>query len=89
MRQLCHRVERDITLYEEQRDPRTLDSLVMQVDLLLQHLHRLGVEEELVHDTSQALAVLFQHGEVVESLGSWQLDYTGRLGRPRYNISQQ
>ena len=89
VRELCRRVERDITLYEEQRDPQTLDSLVMQVDLLLQHLHRLGVEEEVVQDTSQALALLSQQGEVVELLGSWQIDYTGRRGRPRYNISQQ
>lgn len=88
VRDLCHRVERDIALYEESRDPQTLDSLVMQVDLLLQHLHRLGVGEELVQDTAQALAVLSQYGEeLVDSLGSWPIDST--RGRPRYNISQQ
>ena len=76
--------------YEEDRDPRTLDSLVTQVDLLLQHLHRLEVDEELVQETAQALAVLSQHEEA-ESLGSRRpsVDSTTTGGRPRYNISQQ
>ena len=90
VRDLCHRVERDIAHYEEDRDPQTLDSLVMQVDLLLQHLHRLGVDEQLMQETAQALAVLSQYGEqLVDSLGSCPIDSTRGSGRPRYNISQQ
>ena len=90
VRNLCHCVERNIAVYEEDRDPRTLDSLVTQVDLLLQHLHRLEVDEELVQETAQALAVLSQHEEA-ESLGSRRpsVDSTTTGGRPRYNISQQ
>ena len=90
VRNLCHCVVRNIAVYEEDRDPRTLDSLVTQVDLLLQHLHRLEVDEELVQETAQALAVLSQHEEA-ESLGSRRpsVDSTTTGGRPRYNISQQ
>ena len=32
---LCGRIQRDIALYEDNRDPQTLDRLAFQVDLLL------------------------------------------------------
>ena len=92
VRELCSRLRRDIRIYEDERDPQILDSLVMQVDLLLQHLHRLGVGEDIVEATARALVVLSQQADERElrccglQLGSIN---TGGPGRPRYSISRE
>lgn len=59
--ELCRRIRRDMRIYEDGRDPQVLDSLVLQLDLLLQHLNRLRAQDEVVEVTSRTLAVLSQH----------------------------
>jgi len=90
--ELCRCIRRDMRIYEDGRDPQVLDSLVLQVDLLLQHLNRLRAQDELVEVTSRALAVLSQHLDESEvcycGLQLYFMNTTG-LGRPRYDIPQE
>ena len=92
MSRLCGHIRRDIRIYEDTRDPQVLDSLIFQMDLLLQHLHGLRARQDVVEDCAYALAWLSRlrdNGEMHSS--GIQLGFMNSAGpgRPRYNISQE
>ena len=69
-----------------------LDSLVLQVDLLLQHLSRLRAEDAVLEATSRALAMLSQHMDESDPCQfGVQLSIVTAAGpgRPQYDISQE
>ena len=89
---LCRRIRRDERIYEDGRDPQVLDSLVLQVDLLLQHLSRLRAEDAVLEATSRALAMLSQHMDESDPRQfGVQLSVVTAAGpgRPQYDISQE
>ena len=52
--ELCRHIRNDIGIYESRRDPQIMDSLALQLDLLVNHLNRLGTEEEVVEAVAGA-----------------------------------
>ena len=89
---LCRCIRRDARIFEDGRDPQVLDSLVLQVDLLLQHLSRLRAQDEILEATSRALAMLSQY---MDESDAHHFDLQVRVvsatgpGRPRYDIPQE
>ena len=93
---LCGRIRRDIRTLEEESDPHihdiVIDSLILQIDILLQHLHGLGTQEEVIVECASALGMLSRLTDERElhypRLQVGFVNSTGP-GRPRYNISRE
>ena len=55
---LLRRINSNISMYEENKEPEVLDCLILLVDLLIYHLNQLAVHENIVSFVADAFAAL-------------------------------
>ena len=90
---VARRIEVDFRSYDESRDPRFLDSLVFQTDLLYRLLLRTNADNSVLTSLGQCgnLLISMQESPLALDDGRNNLPsvQTGRRGRPAFMISRE
>ena len=92
--ELCQRIRRNTRMLAECNDPRILDEITFQLDLLIYHLNQMRMPEEVI------ISIAGVHSDLVALRDEEQqrVYYTGirvhleRIdapGRPRYHITEE